>query len=40
MMQYTSEVSKYLQKVFYITKYFTSNVTKIIQIKIKCCNVE
>ena len=37
MMQYTSKVFKYLQKLFYITKCLTSNVTTIIQIKIKYC---
>ena len=35
MMQYTSNVLKYLQKMFYITKCLTSNVTTIIPIKIK-----
>ena len=34
-MQYTSKVFKYLQELFYITKCLTSNVTTIIQIKIK-----
>ena len=37
MMQYTSNVLKYLQKMFYITKCLTSNVTTIIPIKIKNC---
>ena len=35
MMQYTSKVFKYLQKEFYITKCMATNVTTIIQIKIK-----
>ena len=39
MMQYTFEVFKYLQKVFYITNCLISNVTTIIQIKIKYCRV-
>ena len=34
MMQYSSKVFKYLQKVFYITNCLTSNVTAYIQIKI------
>ena len=34
-MQYTSKVFKYLQKLFYIRKCFTSNA--IILIKIKYC---
>ena len=35
MMQYAYKVFKYLQKVFYITNCLTSNVTTIIQTKIK-----
>ena len=38
-MEYTSEVFKYLQKVFYITKCLTSSVTAIIQIKVKYCAI-
>ena len=34
MMQYSSKVFKYLQKVFYIINCLTSNVTAYIQIKI------
>ena len=37
MMQHTSKVSKYLQKMFCITKCLTSNAATIIQIKIKYC---
>ena len=40
MVQYTSKAFKYLQKVFCITKCLTSNVTMIIQIKIKYCSIE
>ena len=36
-MQYTSKVFKYLQKLFYMTKCLTSNVTTIIQVNIKYC---
>ena len=38
-MQYTDKVFQYLPKVFYITKYVTSNVITIIQIKIKYCSM-
>ena len=40
MMQCTSKLFRYLQKVFYnITKCLTSNVTKIVQMTIKYCTV-
>ena len=40
MMQCTSKLFRYLQKVFYnITKCLTSNVTKIVQMRIKYCTV-